>query len=265
MNIFVLDKDPQLAAQYHCDKHVVKMVLETAQIISTALKGNKIYNALGLYKPTHANHPCVRWAMDNNNNLHWLLTFGVCLSKEYTHRYGKEHKSAEIIFKVSRAFMNLHWDVGFTEPKSFVKCVPEKYRYLPAVEAYKKYYLEEKAKFAKYTNRKLPHFMDSDWLQSPCNYDLKATEKYKDESSFFISSFSQSIFDPRGKTVGSVNLPAIPTNVKLGSEGETKLTLQKDTEFHDDYRKKVFKVTSGTTVTVRYDAICGKSKNVNKN
>ena len=75
MNIFYLNKDPEIAAQMHCDKHVVKMILESAQMLSTAhriLDGDDIANSKGLYKMTHKNHPCNIWVRKNNENYEWL-------------------------------------------------------------------------------------------------------------------------------------------------------------------------------------------------
>ena len=75
MNIFYLDEDPILAAQMHCDKHVVKMILESAQLLSTAhrlLDGNKLADERGLYKATHINHPSSIWVRKSSENYYWL-------------------------------------------------------------------------------------------------------------------------------------------------------------------------------------------------
>lgn len=147
MNIFVLDINPVLAAQYQCDKHVVKMVLESAQIMST-ING-------GPYKPTHANHPCVVWARSYSANYRWLLEHAVALCREYTVRYGKRHKCESII-------IGMPWpelEIGKSE---FVQCMPEQYRGDDAVTAYRRYYVSEKAGFARWTNRTTPQwFIDA--------------------------------------------------------------------------------------------------------
>lgn len=117
MNIFYLDEDPQTAATYHCDKHVVKMILESAQMLSTAhrmLDGiptkvvvskngkvcvqEKLLMERGdqerlLYKPTHAKHPSTVWTMDSSENYRWHYALFVALCEEYTYRYGKIHAS----------------------------------------------------------------------------------------------------------------------------------------------------------------------------
>mgnify|MGYP000090062780 FL=1 len=71
MNIFVLDPDPTVAASYHCDQHLHKMILESAQMVSTAMIQRE-FNIPGLYKPTHINHPCTKWAAESNNNILWI-------------------------------------------------------------------------------------------------------------------------------------------------------------------------------------------------
>ena len=90
MNIFALHRIPIMAAKMHSDKHVVKMVLETAQILATVhhIHGN---GANVKYKPTHAKHPCVVWAAASRANYQWLLDLGKQLAREYKMRYGKFH------------------------------------------------------------------------------------------------------------------------------------------------------------------------------
>jgi len=78
MNIFILSQDPHKAAQYMCDKHVVKLLLESAQILSTVSQGP--------YKPTHQNHPCTLWTAQGRDNYHWLVEHALELCREYTHR-----------------------------------------------------------------------------------------------------------------------------------------------------------------------------------
>lgn len=92
MNIFVLDLDPRRCAQYHCDFHVGKMLTETAQILSTVLGGP--------YKPTHVNHPCVKWAAQCDENRTWLYALGGALGEEFEHRRGKKHASSLIINEI---------------------------------------------------------------------------------------------------------------------------------------------------------------------
>ena len=104
MQIIILDTNPIIAAQYQADKHCVKMVLETAQILSTI--------AGGPYKPTHQKHPCVLWAGQNRTNFNWLCRHGLALAHEYTRRYGKRHKSQDVIEQIAWGFDAEHLPVG---------------------------------------------------------------------------------------------------------------------------------------------------------
>lgn len=126
MNVFILDTNPVTAAQMQADKHVVKMVLETAQILSTVCGGP--------YKPTHMNHPCVKWAGLNRVNFAWLKRHGLALCAEYTKRYGKVHKCQDVI---AGAKVPRHLPIGISE---FVQCMPERFRDADPVVAYRKYY-----------------------------------------------------------------------------------------------------------------------------
>lgn len=146
MNIFILDIDPVRAAQMQCDKHVVKMVLESAQILST-ING-------GPYKPTHKNHPCVLWAQETAGNYHWLSIHALALCAEYTLRYGKVHKCEAVIRSITPPSI----PQGSSE---FVMCMPVQYqKFGDVVKSYRAYYMGEKAGFAKWTNREAPSW----WL-----------------------------------------------------------------------------------------------------
>src|SRR5574343_1523365 len=90
MNIFAVDADPIQAARDLCDRHVVKMTLETAQILCSAFDESP-------YKKTHFNHPCCKWARTSKSNYQWLIAHGLGLSAEYSLRYGKTHKSEQVI------------------------------------------------------------------------------------------------------------------------------------------------------------------------
>ena len=97
MNLFLLDEDPQIAASLQADIHVVKMILETLQMICTALKFSHVPYVwpFQLYKSTHINHPCSQWIRFSSNNYNWALTHGIALCHEYTRRYEKTHKCQE--------------------------------------------------------------------------------------------------------------------------------------------------------------------------
>lgn len=146
MNIFVLSVDPVLAAMYQCDKHVVKMALETAQMLSTI--------AGGPYKPTHAKHPCTIWAGTTWHNFEWLREHGMALCREYSYRYNKRHKCQSIIENVSTPKL----PSGLTP---FAQAMPDEYRDDDAVAAYRRYYHSKT--FAKWTRRNVPS-----WWRGAC-------------------------------------------------------------------------------------------------
>lgn len=149
MNIFHLHNDPVVSAQMMCDKHVVKMILESAQILSTVLNkcGEKT-----TYKPTHHNHPSVLWAGTSQENFAWLREHGLALCQEYTNRYKKQHAS-EKYFLTELFVSDKLPDCGLT---TFAQAMPEQYKDVNPVRGYRKYYLGEKSYFAKWTNRDVP-------------------------------------------------------------------------------------------------------------
>ena len=137
MNIFVVDEDPKVCASYLDDKRVVKMVLETAQLMSTTLhtKGYNDKDSI-LYKATHHHHPCTLWVGETFENYCWTVELFKALSTEYTLRYNKVHRCysrfKELLQKdVSSLFTNL-------APRTpFAKCVLDEFRELSTFEAYK--------------------------------------------------------------------------------------------------------------------------------
>jgi hypothetical protein len=158
MNIFLLSYLVNEAAKAHYNRHVVKMISETFQLISTAyaeLDAN-LASELGtdcLWKPTHKNHPCAIWARAHPNNLQWLIALGFALCEEYTLRFSdakepcKKHAVEERLRKLSGRVPNFASELpplnefGVTEPP---QCMPDKYKVAGnAVEAYRAYYAGE--------------------------------------------------------------------------------------------------------------------------
>lgn len=158
MNIFYLDRDPRRAAEMMHDKHVVKMVLETAQILSTVCHRYGVRHP-GLYRPTHANHPSVLWAGETPENFQWLYLHGVWLNQEFKHRYGKDHKSATVISIAQQCCPPEHQFVrwGFTQP---AQAMPDEFK-VPgdSVAAYQRYYLGRKVSQSGWTRRPVPAFV----------------------------------------------------------------------------------------------------------
>jgi hypothetical protein len=147
MNIFFLDKTPEKSAQYLCDKHIPKMVLESAQMLSTAVQkytGELDY----LYKSAYPNHPMTKWVGFNQANFNWSLKNANFISQEYCKRFDKIHKSSNILLNI---YYNNHKfnipEGNFTEPP---QCMPDEYRDTDYVTAYRRYYNNDKKYFAKW-------------------------------------------------------------------------------------------------------------------
>ena len=147
MNIFVIDRDPEIAAISLMDKHVVKMALETAQILSTVNGGP--------YKPTHETHPCTLWAKEGIDNYKWLVKHGLAICDEYMYRFNKVHKCREVIWLLEDPF-EIQLPSGGTP---HVAVMPFLYREEDIVKSYRNYYMS-KAGIARWTKRDVPEW----WL-----------------------------------------------------------------------------------------------------
>jgi hypothetical protein len=142
VNVFAVDRDPVRAARALCDRHVVKMTLETAQILCTAAR-----TRLGVrapYRPTHREHPCVAWAAARPANWEWLVRHGLALADEYERRFGRIHASRAVISRMARVRPR----GGGARRQPFAQVMPERYRGRDAVASYRRYYVGEKARFA---------------------------------------------------------------------------------------------------------------------
>tara|TARA_Y100000588_G_scaffold334901_1_gene374676 strand:+ start:252 stop:713 length:462 start_codon:yes stop_codon:yes gene_type:complete len=149
MNIFVLDYNLEKCAQYHCDRHVVKMILESAQMLSTALRMNGIVKG---YRPTHINHPCTVWTRRSLSNWKWLRNLAKHLNSEYRFRFRKvtNHVSWNLISSLPDPPIE---DIGLTK---FAQVMPSIYKSVDTVTAYRKFYLGEKMKILSWTGRETP-------------------------------------------------------------------------------------------------------------
>jgi hypothetical protein len=157
MNIFILDKDPKIAAQMHCDKHVPKMILETAQMMSTA---HHIYNtpeAALVYKKAHVNHPCTIWIRESVANYEWAWHLFNNLNLEFVMRRNKTHESWKKLASILGTVPVGMPSKGLTP---FAQAMPDEYKRADAVEAYRAYYKGAKAGFAKWEwpNAKKPEW-----------------------------------------------------------------------------------------------------------
>jgi len=179
MNIFWLDNDPVKCAEYHCDKHVVKMIVEYTQLMSSAVRlanavrivpvdKRKVYVLDGermrdgkiinpkVYLATHLQHPCSVWVCDNLSNYMALRKLALALCKEYTKRYGKVHKCESIIQDMPRPKL---------PRKTLTKlpqAMPDEYKSRSAVKAYRNYYIGAKSRFAEWRHTKVPAWFRKD-------------------------------------------------------------------------------------------------------
>jgi hypothetical protein len=158
MNIFALSLDPREAAKYHCDKHVVKMILETAQLLYCS---HWMLDPDGLpsnaYKKTHPNHPCSIWIRESVENYRWLSDLGLALCNEYTYRYGKRHKTQDHLEWLSDNFPPLP-EVPRTQ---FRMAMPNEFKCEDPILAYHAYYLIAKERMLIFTKRPPPPFVEN--------------------------------------------------------------------------------------------------------
>ena len=156
MNIFFLDNDIKKCAQYHCDKHVVKMILETAQLLCGVHHTTPQVTPEIPYKLSHKNHPCAIWSRESLTNYLVLCELGLELCYEYTYRYGKRHKSQDVIewCVINKPSIV---DIGYTEPP---KAMPDEYKVDSVVESYRNYYRGAKVSFAVWKNREKPFWFE---------------------------------------------------------------------------------------------------------
>ena len=142
MNIFVLDSNPTQAAVQQLDKHVVKMPLESAQMLCSALIAHGAEDTP--YRKAHPKHPCTLWAAKTRTNFRWLVTHGISLSEEYTRRYGKRHKSQDVIEWCAKQ----EHLIPIGDLTTFAQAMPEQYKSTDPVTAYRQYYMGEKRTIA---------------------------------------------------------------------------------------------------------------------
>ena len=140
MNIFYLHEDPRKAAEYQYNKHVVKMILESAHMLCTAHhhygNGDNVP-----YKKAHYNHPSTIWVRDNIENYAWLYRHMLALGEEYTKRYGKTHLTiTKCKEPLSKAPPGMPW-LGFTQPP---QAMPDEYKDECSLQAYWNYYIGAK-------------------------------------------------------------------------------------------------------------------------
>jgi hypothetical protein len=187
MNLFILDQNPDTAARLQCDKHVVKMVVESAQMLSTAHRvldgieilrpsksgktNQKYWRLTGdreeyLYTAVHVGHPCTQWTMESTTNYGWHLVHFVALCDEYTYRYGKVHKSSELIPYLMELPRNIK--EGPLNPfRLAMGSNPECMYEDDPVRSYREFYQTKQDRFdMNWTNRPIPEWFNGSQRQN---------------------------------------------------------------------------------------------------
>lgn len=182
MNIFYLDSNPKTCARMHNDKHCIKMILEYAQLLSTAHRILDGTMSIGLsktgrnqkrfvlpderndilYSATHINHPSAIWVRQSLYNYRWLRDLWMELMNEYTYRYGKHHKCEFLIDHLYLSPSNIS-KAPFTEP---TPAMPDDLKILGnSIASYRNYYIQNKQHLAswsgKVNSRQIPEWFDA--------------------------------------------------------------------------------------------------------
>lgn len=175
MNIFYLSKDTRQCASEHCDKHIVKMVIEYAQLLSTAhrvIDGTEYYGTTSngrkikrwmlpderekvLYKASHVNHPSAVWCRDSLSNYYWLSRLLTDCLDEYTYRYHKIHiiRSSKLEWRLKFSPQKIDKLKPFYEPPP---AMPNEYKVVNnSIQSYRNYYIGSKVRFARWKSPRL--------------------------------------------------------------------------------------------------------------
>jgi hypothetical protein len=163
MNIFYIHSDPILAAKDLCDDHVRKMQIESAQMLCTT------HWALGHeapYKRAHFNHPSTKWVRESIQHYRWLVEHGLEVCRQFTSRYGKHHKTQDVLewCKLNEPSIP---DIGFAPPP---QCMPEEYKNIDTIEAYRTYYIQDKIKIKQLNWNKLNN--KPEWIKKSSLLEL---------------------------------------------------------------------------------------------
>ena len=163
MNIFYIHSDPITAAQELADDHIRKMQIESAQMCCTA------HWAVGKeapYKRAHFNHPSTKWTRESIQHYRWLVKHGLEVCNQFTIRYGKRHKTQDVLEWCRDNEPNLP-DSGFITPP---QCMPDEYKDEDTVKAYRRFYILDKIGIKKLNWNKLnnkPEWTNESLLLEP--------------------------------------------------------------------------------------------------
>jgi len=207
MNLFVLDLDHDKNAEYHVDKHVVKMILEACEMLCMAhwvqeelgfvprkldeeeyaavnarVQNFKAYDPVDRHipytgRPAHLNHPCTIWVRSSLENYNWTYCYAAALEMERKYRYPNGvdfHRGLKLVNKMKELTIP---DKGLTPFALAMKAMQEKRPdlYLPddAVQSYRNFYMVDKGTFASWKNRPKPPW----WQEELANYNDRVSSK----------------------------------------------------------------------------------------
>ena len=163
MNIFFLDIDPEICAKYHVDKHVVKMIIELAQLLCTAhhIIGSDNEDFKIPYKKTHVNHPSAIWVRQGLYNYVWTVNLGLELCKEYTYRYEKVHKTEQYLQMLYENYPKFTPDL-IIATKPLLAITNKECKIGNAIKSYREYYIREKSHLHSWKKRDVPEWILND-------------------------------------------------------------------------------------------------------
>ena len=139
MNIFYINSDPKIAARELADPHIRKMQIESAQMCSVAHWEN---GSTAPYKRSHANHPSTKWVRSSIQHYRWTIQHGLEICVEFEKRYGKHHKTQDVLEWLRDNEPTIP-DNGFESPP---QCMPEEFKQVDTIQAYRTFYIEDKVK-----------------------------------------------------------------------------------------------------------------------
>jgi hypothetical protein len=182
MNIFILSESAEESARYHCDKHVVKMIVESAQMLSTVHRmldgsetkspsksGKRMVKSWThpkldgvLYKAVHINHPCTVWSRESYHNYVWHYKLFYHLCREYEYRYNKVHSTWDKLGKILESLpANIPTTNSMTPFRLAMGSNPECINIHNPIESYRKFYKTKQARFKMdWTNRSIPEWFN---------------------------------------------------------------------------------------------------------
>jgi hypothetical protein len=139
MNIFYINSDPKIAARELADPHIRKMQIESAQMCSVAHWEN---GSTAPYKKSHTNHPSTKWVRASIQHYRWMIQHGLEICSEFEKRYGKHHKTQDVLEWLRDNEPNIP-DIEFIDPP---QCMPEEFKQVDTIQAYRTFYIEDKVK-----------------------------------------------------------------------------------------------------------------------